>query len=120
MSSSPLGLNAAVNGITAVGTHLAPCLGDPGTTGANIDPEVAPLAATWADAADGAADSVQVSWPIPTATLGEPRSYSHFAVLTDDAPRQYVTGGAFDTVEQFSDNGGTLRFTGTLTAEDAE
>lgn len=120
MSSSPLGLNAAVDGIAGVGEFLAPCTGDPGTTGANIDTAVTPLAADWSLASGGSADSAQVAWEIPSG--GGTRDYSHFAVVTtaDDTTYEYVTGGQFTgaTVEQFSDNGGTLRFTGTLEAED--
>lgn len=120
MSYAELGLNAAIDGVAAVGTHVAPCTGDPGTSGDNIDGAVTPLAADWTDASSGSADSVQVEWEIPEASLGEPRTYTHFAVLTAaDGTGEYVTGGEFDQSEQFSDNGGTLRFTGTLTAEDA-
>lgn len=118
MSYAELGLNSAVDGVAGVGLFLAPCIGDPLTTGATIDDAVTPLAAAWPAAAAGEADSVQVEWDIPSG--GGARTYDFFAVITtDDGLHEYVTGGSLDQEEVFSDNGGTLRFTGTLTAEDA-
>lgn len=119
MSYSDEGLNAAVDGVTGLGTYLAPCTGDPGTDGSNIDTDVTPLAANWAGASAGSSDSEQVGWDIPSG--GGARDYSHFAVLDGEDPLAagFVCGGDLDQAESFSDNGGTLNFTGTITAEDA-
>jgi hypothetical protein len=122
VSYNERGLNAAVDGVTGLGEYLAPCTGDPGTDGSNIDEDVTPLAANWAGASDGSADSEQVGWDIPEADLGTSRDYSHFAVITEpdgEGAYDYVCGGELDQTESFSDNGGTLNFTGTITAEDA-
>lgn len=118
MSYSEAGLNAAVDGIAALGTHLAANTADPGTTGAGVDTAVTLELATWDAASGGSADSVQVEFDVPSG--GGARTYSHFSVWdgADTATAVYVTGGALDQDEVFSDNGGTLRFTGTLSAED--
>ena len=121
MSFAAEGLNAAVDGVTTLGTHLLPCTDDPGTDGSNIDDDVTAEAASWASSSGGSASSTQVTWEIPEAELGEPRIYTHFAVVTepDGGDFTYVCGGELDQSEQFSDNGGELRFTGTITAEPA-
>ena len=121
MAYSGLGLTSLMDGVTPVGTHLAACTGDPGTTGANIDAAVTPLASGWGtpsgDATGAQVVSTEVAWDIPSG--GGAREYTHFAVLdgADPATAGFVTGGPLDPAQPFADNGGTLLFTGTLTTQ---
>lgn len=119
MAYSPAGLNAALAGVIAEGTHLALCESDPGTTGAGVDVDVAPIAAGWGVPAAGSVDSAEVPFAIPAG--GGARTYTHFAVLdgADPALAGFITGGLLDEAETFSDNGGTYNFTATLTAASA-
>lgn len=116
MAYNERGLNAAVDGVIGLGSRLAPCVGDPGTDGSTIDTGVTPADADWGTPADGAVDSTQVAWTIPSGD--GPKEYSHFAVITESTG-DFVCGGELDQAESFTDNGGTLNFTGTITAESA-
>jgi hypothetical protein len=119
MAYSPSGLNDALNGVKAGGTHLALCTGDPGTTGANIDVNVTPLPANWGTPDGDSVTSAEVPFAIPAG--GGARIYTHFAVINgaNPATATYKTGGPLDEAETFSDNGGTYNFTATLTAASA-
>lgn len=119
MAFSPDGLNDALSGVASGGTHLALCTGDPGTTGANIDQDVTPLAADWGAPDGSKIVSAEVPFVIPAG--GGDRTYTHFAVLDGADPllATYKAGGPLDQPEQFSDNGGTYQFTATITAASA-
>lgn len=119
MSFSTSGLNDALAGIIAVGIALSVHTADPGTTGASEDTAVVRVAANWGTPAAASVDSAQVAFAIPTDAAS--RTYTHFGVWdsTTVAGSAFKTGGPLDQSEIFSPNGGTLNFTGTLTAADA-
>lgn len=118
MSYSVSGLNAALAGVTGLGTHLALHLDDPGTTGAGEDATVPRLPAAWAAPAAAAAESAEVPFAVPAG--GGQRQYGWFGVWTSgDGTGAYVTGGVLDEPETFSDNGGTYNFTASLIAASA-
>lgn len=118
MAFSPDGLNDALGGVTAAALGLSLHTADPGTTGAGEDTAVARLAPNWGAPAAGSVDSAQVAFTIPADTVS--RTYTHFGAwdTTTVTGSVFKTGGPLDASETFSTNGGTLNFTGTLTATD--
>lgn len=119
MSFSTSGLNDALAGVIGVALALSIHTADPGTTGAGEDTAVTRVLANWGTPAAASVDSAQVAFAIPTDTVS--RTYTHFGAWdsTTVAGSTFKTGGPLDVSEIFSTNGGTLNFTGTLTAADA-
>lgn len=119
MSYGEAGFNAALGGVTGVADFVAlhQVGNDPGSNGAGYDATVGAQPITWGTPSGGSVSTAaQVSFTIPGA--GE---FAFFSVWDGDpaAGGIYITGGPLDANEVFSDNGGTLNLSVTLTATDA-
>lgn len=110
--------NAALDGLvnnypaTYVSMHEA----DPGDTGAS-EVSGSPYArqqTTFPAASSSSTTGGQVTVPMPEG--GGSTTVTHWGLYDDPSAGNFITGGALPNNETFSDSGGDLVFTPTLTA----
>jgi hypothetical protein len=126
VSYGTAGFEAALGGVAgAPNTRwvaLHQMANNPGSSGAGHDAAVGTEPIAFAAPSGGSVTtSAQVPFQIPVGGAGTTRTYRYFSVWDgpDPATAAYITGDQLDADEVFSENGGTLNLSVTLTAEDA-